>query len=346
MSIERESALEDLKRLEAFPFVRLALWPSRIDEIDLGAGPKILIKRDDLCGYGHGRGKARKIEHLLGYMQARGYDTLVTVAGNVTNLVHDILPALDSYAIEPRLLIINSPPMAPEDRAVVFEGVRDRVELLGSSYLSLSARTLGAMREARRQGRRPLFVLTSLAHPAGVAGAARGFLEMVQQRQQAGLAPPRTVYIAASSGSTLAGFLIAEHSLRRSGTPPIRVIGVQVHGGPLRLATLGLVRWTERVLGLEGRVPSTRIEINSGALHGGFARFSEELCEICDEVEHAAGVRVDPIFGGKTWALMLDHARGNRGDPHRPVLFWHSGYNPEWARVSPRSQRLPTSVRA
>jgi 1-aminocyclopropane-1-carboxylate deaminase/D-cysteine desulfhydrase-like pyridoxal-dependent ACC family enzyme len=158
-------------------------------------------------------------------------------------------------------------------------------------------------------------------------GNACGFVEMVLQQRAAGEPLPGTVFVTAATGTTIAGFVLAENALRAAGFPPIRIVGVQVYPGAVRRWTRMLLRWTEHALGLSSRVPAERIEIQSGSLHGGFGQFPDELADLCESVEAEVGLHIDPIFGGKTWATMQHEAVG-RDD--RPVLYWHCGFTPEW----------------
>jgi 1-aminocyclopropane-1-carboxylate deaminase/D-cysteine desulfhydrase-like pyridoxal-dependent ACC family enzyme len=324
----RASASDDLTRLRQFPAIPLGTWPTPIDRIERRDSPDILVKRDDLCGHGRGGAKARKIEHLVGYLRARGRDELIATAGNVTNLVFDLLPALRRWGIRSHLFILDDPPVLPRDRERIFEGVRDEVELLGPGRVHAFRRMAAAYVRRRATGARPFVALPGLSHPMGVVGNAQGFIEMLTQQRDAREPMPGTVFVTAATGTTLAGFLLGEHAVRSAGGPAVRIVGVQVYPGAIRRATLALLRWTERFLRLEGRVPAHRIEIVSSALHGGFGRYPEELSTLCDRVASETAIRIDPIFGGKTWAVM-EAALASKRDP-RPTLYWHCGYTPEW----------------
>jgi D-cysteine desulfhydrase len=324
----RRTSTRDLGRILQSPSVRLGAWPTPVERVERRSAPDILVKRDDLCGHGRGGAKARKIEHIVGHLLARGHDELITTAGNVTNLVFDLLPALRRWGIRPRLFILDDPPARAGDREQIFEGVRGEVELIGPRRTQAFHAMLTAYVRSRMAGGRPFVALPGVSHPAGVVGNARGLIEMVVQQRECGEPVPGTVFVAAATGTTVAGFLLGEHALRSAGWPPIRIVGVQVYPGALHRRTLGLLRWTERFLGLEGRVPTLRIEIVHSALHGGFARYPEELSALCERVDAEAHLQIDPIFGGKSWSAMQSDAAALR-DP-RPTLYWHCGYTPEW----------------
>lgn len=323
------SRTSDVARLLAAPRTRLGDWPTPVTRhVDDELG-ELLVKRDDLSGWGRGGAKTRKIEHLLGHLSAHGHDELITVAGNVTNLAFDLLPALERCDIRATLFIQDDPPAPAEARARIFAAVLNRVRLIGASRLRTAQVALAAWLLSRARGGNPFLLLPGASHPSGVTGNACGLLEMVEQRLRKRQPLPATVYVTAATGTTVAGFLIAASALRRAGYPPIRVVGVQIYPGAIRRWTLGLIRWTERHVRLRGRVSASDVEILDSALHGGFGRFPHEVAELCEQVGHAGGPRFDPIFGGKTWSAMRTHARSPRaGD--RPVLYWHCGYTAEW----------------
>ena len=314
--------------LSRAPSIGLGAWPTPIDNIARRGNADLLVKRDDLSGHGRGGAKARKIDHLVGHLVREGHDELIAVAGNVTNLAFDLLPVLRARGIRARLFILDDPPALARDREQIFEAVRDQVELIGRGRVMALAIMARAYLRARRDGRKPFIALPGASHPSGVIGNARGFVEMVLQRSEAREPLPSTVFVTAATGTTVAGFVLAEHALRAAGFSPIRVVGVQVYPGRIRERTLALLRWTERFLGLGTRVPRSRVDIVSSFLNGGFGCYTGELSRLCARVEHDAGIRIDPIFGAKTWSAMEHHLATARD--RRPTLYWHCGYTPEW----------------
>ncbi|MFZ5891190.1 MAG: pyridoxal-phosphate dependent enzyme [Myxococcota bacterium] len=325
--MRNRSAHELLAQLRATPRVKLGSWPTPVTEVSPRGGPSILVKRDDLSGWGRGGAKARKIEHLIGYMLARGYTDLVTVAGNVTNLAFDLIPALDRAQIGAHLHIIDDPPVTAEQRASIFAGLGERVTLLGRNRSESFRRTWARWFELRRAGRRPFWVLPGVSHPAGIVGNACGYLELMDQLRDAGRPLPRAVFVTAATGTTVAGFLLAERLRRQIGERRVRIVGVQIYPGRISASTRWLTRWAALAGGdFPLRLP---LEIASDALGGGFGRFQPELAELCERVQSETGLVIDPIFGGKTWlSMQRELLRGKACDGE--VLYWHCGFTPEW----------------
>lgn len=327
-----------LDRVLAAPRFALADWPTPIDTIAQPGGPAVLVKRDDLSGWGRGGAKARKIEHVIGHMHALGRDELVTVVGNITNLAFDLLPALDQARTRASLFIIDDPPVPPDVREYIFRGIRDRVTLMGPSRLAAARAVASRWLASRREGRRPLWTLPGVSHPSAIIGNAQGLIEMVMQRARERRPIPRVVFATAATGTTVAGFLLGAHALRLAGYADIRVVGVQVYPGAMRRSVSWLLRWAECFLRLPTRVPSDRIEIAASALQGGFGCFSDGLAETCLRLAEDTGLHIDPIFGGKTWAVMGQHLARER-PPDEAVLYWHCGFTPEWTTLRQPARR-------
>jgi len=322
------SVTRELSALRSAPRVSLATWPSPLVQVQSALGPRLWVKRDDLSGWGRGGAKARKLEHLLGHMQAHGYTDLVTVAGNVTNLAFDLLPALDRLGIGAHLHIIDDPPTAAAERARIFSGVFDRLTLLGPTRAESFQRTWTRWLALRKQGRRPLWVLPGVSHPSGVIGNACGYLELFEQLSSQNCPPPRAIFVTAATGTTLAGFALAERLLRLAGKQPTRVVGAQIYPGRIHSAARWLSRWA--ALSSARRLPhGLDVQVSSAALGGGFGRFDSQLVELCDRVQIDAGIELDPIFGGKTWSVMEDALTRERPKDGE-FLYWHCGFTPEW----------------
>lgn len=318
-------AKRDLRRVESAPFVGLGR-PTPVEVVDL-AGRMLLVKRDDLSGFGRGGAKARKLSHLFGWMKARGADTLITAAGNVTNLGFDLVKACDDLDVRLELFIVDDPPLAPALRQRIFSCIDERVTLLGTSRGRLLSNALATYHVARARGRAPMLVLPGVSHPSAVVGNACGFLEMARSLLVRNEPLPDAVFVTAATGTTLAGLLLGASVLEGLGFQRIRVLGAKIYPGPTARHTLALIRWTERAFGLETAVPRGLIEISGTELGDGFGHFGDRLISLCDEVTARYGFCIDPIFGGKTWAAM--RACIEREHFERP-LYWHCGFTPEW----------------
>jgi len=336
-----------LSKLLNHPHIDIGHFPTPIDSstaLDNKIGHAVFIKRDDLSGYGRGGAKTRKLSYLFGWLLAHGYDELITCMGNISNLVFDMTPLLKRYGIHGSLYCMNIPPMRHARRLELYKTLIDDIHLVGESYLAVAQRALSRYAHSRLSGRRPALILPGVSHPSGVIGNAVGFIEMVQQVRESKLPMPETVFVSAATGTTIAGFLLAERLLREAGwlSRRVRIIGVQIYPGPIRRLTQFLLNWTVVYLRLplRFRFSISQIEWETDLLHGGFGCFGEEIARAQELFENATGICIDPFFSGKTFTALLRHVRNGNLPREAPVLFWHCGYTPDWQELARSTEMM------
>lgn len=319
----------DLRRILEIRSLGIHGVPTPIDRRIVGRGRHaIWIKRDDRCGFGRGGVKARKIDFLVRDLIDSGRNHVVTLATNVTNLVHDIVPLLHKHGVGASIFVTDDPRMPAPLRLRLFRDVAEEVHLIGVSRCRAVASVGWAAATLRRQGLRPTVVLPSLGHPAAVVGVARGFLEMAGQIRGAADVLPRTLFITTASGVTLAGLVLGNALLRACGAEPVRVVAVPVYSGPVRLYAYALLRWTIRHYGLSLRARLDSVTMTDWREGGDFGLFGAQLIEVCERVSAEHGLLIDPIYGGKTWQVMERMLA--EGSVAEPCLYWHCGYTPDW----------------
>ena len=86
-SASHDAALLRLRTIPTIPLIRGA---TPVDEmvrlrLELGGGPRLLVKRDDAIPFGFGGNKVRKLELVAAQALAAGADTLITVGGVQSN---------------------------------------------------------------------------------------------------------------------------------------------------------------------------------------------------------------------------------------------------------------------
>jgi 1-aminocyclopropane-1-carboxylate deaminase/D-cysteine desulfhydrase-like pyridoxal-dependent ACC family enzyme len=322
-----------MERLLSIPRLRLANWPTPLDTIFHPQLGRVLIKRDDLAGFGvEGRSgvKARKLEVFLENLRSRRIPSLVMALGNLTSLAFDLAREAKSVGIDVRYLVVDDPPLPYEKRREIFAPILDRVQLLGPSYAAAFARLFEISIRSRRKGTRTMITLPSPAHPTAIAGVARGYIEAMQQAAEMEGSLPRGLYIAAASGSTAAGLALGEALMRAAGAPPVEIVAVRVGPQPLSLWIRWLIRWTARYWKLERLPDRIGISVIKDPRHLHYGRFDDAHEDTCRRVLEQFGLPIDPIYGGKSWAILEERERAFAGRGDRPALFWHCGYTPNW----------------
>jgi 1-aminocyclopropane-1-carboxylate deaminase/D-cysteine desulfhydrase-like pyridoxal-dependent ACC family enzyme len=130
------------------PSIRLANWPTPLDSIPHPQLGRLLIKRDDLAGFGfEGRSgvKARKLEGLLAYLKASRTSCFIMPLGNITSLAFDLARAAETLAIDVRYFIVDNPPLPLAQRRSIFARIASNLKLVGPSYSAAATRLLGAL---------------------------------------------------------------------------------------------------------------------------------------------------------------------------------------------------------
>ncbi len=328
-----EEALRAISIISQWPRLQLGNWPSPIERVRHPAFGELLVKRDDLAGFGRCGAsgvKARKLESFLAYLHQRRCAQLILLLANMTNLAHDIAPLLNQLGIGLRLLILNDPPLDSTQRELLFKDISGSIEFLGANRLAAMIRLGAVAGQAKVSGLRTMALLPSPGHPTAVIGAARGFLEMVQQLQAAEQALPASVFISAAAGTTVAGFILAGSLIQAAGIGKIRIVVVPVMPYRLEYWLPILLSWTRRTIGLRGHFPVADyriLRLKRNLIYGRFDNFLENVCKrVLDSFE----LTLDPVYGGKSWSAMEEYMESARERGNNPVMFWHCGYSPDW----------------
>lgn len=298
--------------LPRFP---LALLPTPLHrahrlEAELGTGP-LLLKRDDLIGFGVAGNKARPLEFLVGAALAEGADVIVTGGGPGSNFCPAAAMAARAAGLDCDLVVWGEPggsvnlalavaagasivPTGNADRAAVDALVEERAE------------------ELRAAGRRPYAVPRGGSTALGAVGFAVAAAELAAQLDE----PPALVVIAVGSGGSCAG-LVAGLAAAGLTTP---VLGVSVSRPPPAVEA----RVTELAQGcaaLIGGPPPCEPELVD-ARGPGFGTASPREWERARLALRTEGLLLDETYGAEAFSAAVDRLLA---DPGGPVLHWHTG---------------------
>ncbi len=302
------------------PRTRLAVLPTplvaapRLAEA-LGTG-QLLVKRDDLTGFGFGGNKARILEFLVGAATADGADTLLTGGAAGSNFCAAAAAAARRGGLGCELVIAGRPgPPGPAlalarswGAAVRWTGVPERD--------SVDARLPEVAAELAARGRRPYPIPRGGATGLGAVGYALAAAEL--HEQLAGRTDI-TVVVPVGSGGTLAGLVAGNVLLGR----PWALLGCSASRPPQAAArqVLTLAGQCLRLLGadqagadLAGADPADATVVDArGPGHGLASPDGLAAAELAMRTE---GLMVDPVYTAKALALVPRDCT---------VVFWHTG---------------------
>jgi D-cysteine desulfhydrase len=291
--------------------------PTPVEEMsrlraELGARPKLLVKRDDAISFGFGGNKVRKLEYVLAQAKAYDADTVVTVGGLQSNHARATAAAAAKLGLRCVLIINGAKPERPTANALLDRLLGAEIEYIPSrnERAEASERVLTRLRDA---GCRPFFLPLGASTPTGAFGFVTAIGELVGQ----GVVPDVIVH-ACSSGGTQAG-LVAGVALYGINT---RVIGVSADdpADAISSTVRRIIRGLEGLEAFDGEIEVDDTRVGDG--YGIPTAASREAQELAARTE---ALFVDHTYTAKAFGAMLAYLREGRFDTDETVLFWHTG---------------------
>lgn len=293
-------------------------------------GVPVWFKRDDLTGLGLGGNKVRALEYLLADALDRGCDCLVTGAGPQSNWTMLAALAAIRCGAEPFVVCYGD---AVPDRGnlLLHRQIGTRIRFTGDPERSSVDDAMDLLaRQLRADERRPYVIPRGGATPVGALGYLRASVELAGQLD-AVPDPATSLWLAAGSGGTCAGLVAGAALLHTSYdivgvtvSRPVDEITAQVSG----LAEGACVLVAASIPAPEpgGSDGNRRVDIRDGWIGPGYGVASAEGDRAAALTARTEGVFLDPVFGAKAMAALIDACRS--GAVAGPVAFLVSGGAP------------------
>ncbi|MFJ8493723.1 1-aminocyclopropane-1-carboxylate deaminase/D-cysteine desulfhydrase [Streptomyces sp. NPDC094038] len=327
-----------MSSLDALPRLPLVNAPTPLQpavRLSTVLGTEIWFKRDDLTGVGLGGNKVRALEYLIADALRDGCDSLVTGAGPQSNWAMLAAVTARRHGLAPHLVYYGTP-VEPLGNHALAELAGADIRFTGSTErTSVDAGIEALTRDLRARGKRPYALPRGGATPLGSVGYLRASSELADQLYENGL-KPESVWLATGSCGTQAGLVAGA----RLWDASYRVTGVSVS----RPVTECVARVTElaheagRLVGLTG-TGADDVAVLDGLVGSGYGRASTAGAEAARLVARTEGVFLDPVFGAKAMAVLVDRVRAGR--QRGPVVFLVSGGAPTLF-ASPGTPLAPT----
>ena len=336
---------ELLARLDAIPRTPLSHLPTPLEEMKGVSlrleGVNLYVKRDDQTGLAFGGNKARKLEHIMADVVARGADSVVTWAGVQSNWCRQVAAACARLGIRPVLVLLKKPGMPLEEDGNLLLDRLFNAEIRvvdapeGKSFLELeNVKELvePVMEEERAAGRMPYLAPVGgsllegdMLRPLGALGYVRAFAEIMEQASAMGFIPD-TVLLATGSAGTQAGLLVGAKIL----SPSTRVVGISVAGSAADVSgyVKSIAEATLNEVAAPGPVNDDEVVVLDDYLAEGYGVLNAQITQAIGMVAREEGLLLDPVYTGKSMAGLLDLAgKGFFRDGER-VVFIHTGGTP------------------
>ena len=282
---------------------------------------EILFKRDDLTGVGFGGNKLRALDYVIADALRHGYDSIVTGAGPQSNWT--MLAALTAvrYGLEPHIISYGQA-RQPSGNLLLHQRLGVSVQFTGEpDKASVDAAIASTADRLRATGRHPYVIPRGGATPLGALGYVRASLELAWQLDEIGVEPAQ-VWLATGSCGTQAG-LVAGHALLEA-RPDIVGVTVSRPESECRQRISALAAGAAALLGVDA--DRHRVIVRDGWIGPGYGIGSEPGDAAIDLLARTEGVFLDPVFGAKAMAALIDGCRS--GEIAGPVVFMVTGGGP------------------
>jgi L-cysteate sulfo-lyase len=289
----------------------------------LGGRVELWIKREELGPIAFSGNKLRNLEFLLGAALAEGADTIVTAGRRWSN--HCRLTAAAGSRLGLEVHTVLSGPAIDRSPNVelieVFGGiVHQATTAERAEREALVERVAGELRSA---GRRVKVLPVGGSEAVGAWGQVLAGLEVVEQAAARGFAPDAIV-LPTATGGTQAGLIV--------GSPfgairPPRIAGIVVAHSALELRPVVerlVVELMELAGPAGGAPPHVNVELDSTQLGEGYGIPTDASSRAAAVLARSEGILVDPIYGAKALAGVIELVRSGSIDGQR-VIFWHGG---------------------
>ncbi len=310
--------------------------PALASELGLSS---LLVKRDDLLPALLGGGKPRKLDFLLAAAPFTGARRWAAAGAIGSGALVALSAAAEQLGRELDAHLFWTEPST---------GVLDNLAFTASHAASLtfyrSRASLALTRPALLRGgvaRGAVVVPPGGTSPVGMLGFVRAGLELAAQLRDRGEEPER-VYLPLGSAGSAVGLAMGL-ALAGCGAE-VRAIAVVERPLSTRRRVDGLARALGAELarwGVETPGAPLSLVVDHDHVGRGYAVATEEGLAACAALG-AAGIEVEPIYGGKAAAALLADARGGRVSR---AVFWHTARRGPLPRADDWRARLPPALR-
>ena len=282
---------------------------------------EIYLKRDDLTGMGFGGNKLRALDYVIADALRDGYDSIVTGAGPQSNWT--MLAALTAlrYGLEPHIISYGKD-RRPSGNLLLHQRLGVSVRFTGDpDKVSVDAEIAATAGRLRAAGRHPYVIPRGGATPLGALGYVRASLELAWQLDELGIDPAQ-LWLATGSCGTQAG-LVAGQGLLGAGYD---VVGVTVSRPEAECRQRVSALASSAAGLLNGDAGKSPVIVRDGWIGPGYGIPSAPGNAAIDLLARTEGIFLDPVFGAKAMAALIDGCRS--GEITGPVVFLVTGGGP------------------
>lgn len=320
------------QRLARFPRLGLASLPTPLEPMPrlsahLG-GPRLWVKREDLCGRGLGGNKLRKLDLVLHQAVQQGADTLVSGGVVQSNSQRQVAAAAAQLGLACHLAVYHGR-VAPQGPAYATSGNALLNRLFGATLHDVpwtgdrNGAIAALVETLRAEGRRPFLVPYGVSSPLGAVGYASCALEIAGQCAAQGFAPAAIVFCS-GSGATQAGLAVAGAAC----LPGTEIVGIDIDAEPDRVRA-DVARYATGAADLLGLPFDPRtLEVVAGHAGPAYGVPHAATLEALRLAARQEALVLDPVYSAKGLAGLIALVQAGRWRADEHVVFVHTGGAP------------------
>jgi len=292
-------------------------------------GPKVWIKRDDLCGLSPGGNKTRKLEFLVADALAQGADTLITCGAPQSNHCRITLAAAVKEGLRCRLVIEERIPGTFREDA---SGNHFLFRLYGVEHIDvvpagtdMAAAMARVATDLQQQGRKGYVIPGGGSNALGGLGYVACAQELQQQLREQDVRPDR-IFVGSGSSGTHGGLVAGCHAIGLD----VPIVGIGVSRDPEQQEPLVLKEALAvlALLSVDRPLPADAVQCVGGYWQPKYSLPNPGMIEAVQLLARTEAVLLDPVYTGKAMAGMIDLYRREVFPRDETALFLHTGGAP------------------
>jgi L-cysteate sulfo-lyase len=329
------SLFQALNRLPRRNLLKRPTPIQRLYRVEQALGPslngvRIYAKRDDLMSLGGGGNKLRKLEFLLGDAAAAGADTIIATGGRQSNFARLAAAATAKLGLACELVLSRMVPRSGDEYDQNGNVLLD--DLFGALIHDLPSggdatrfveERVGELRQA---GHTAYVALLGGSSPVGSVGYAACALEIQAQCSDLDIDFAAIVVPNGSSG-TQAG-LVAGYRALGLDTTHVKSHTVLASTADAIAATVEKANAALTLMDFEASVNSDDVKVSGSQLGDGYGVPTPAMVKAVRLMASQEGLLLDPVYGGKAFAGLLEDISAGRYEPGDNVLFVMTGGSP------------------
>ncbi len=311
-------------KISGFPCKELADIPTPLSFLprfsEAVGDANIWIKRDDQTGLAMGGNKARKLEYLVGDAQQKGADVLLTAGGEQSNHARMTAAAAAAAGMRAVLFLSGEQPDVRQGNLLLDEILNAEIRFIGEQDSGCAMQQHAE--QLRGDGHAPYIIPVGGSVPVGCLGYVRAGIELAEQAMRQGVEFAHIV-LAAGSGGTAAGLLLALHAL--SPGTGVHAVSVSREAELLAERILELTHQTADLLGWSHGDYTGQLRVHDQFVGEGYAVPTKEGLKAGHLLAKTEGILVDTTYTGKGLAGLVGLAGTGEFGPGEDVVFLHTG---------------------